>query len=288
MTSRLERPLGTLDGVIDDLRRLLDEGEVVVLSGAGLSTDSGIPDYRGPTGSRRRGTPMTYREFVDATGGRRRYWARSHVGWRHVDAAEPNVSHRIVADFEAVGAVSGVITQNVDGLHRAAGSQRVIDLHGSLARTVCLSCHDRRSRLELHHRLEAANPAFVRLAASIAPDGDADLPDELVEGFAVVPCLACGGVLKPDVVFFGENVPRPRVEAAFELVDTAAALLVLGSSLAVMSGHRFVLHAHRRGIPVAIVNLGPTRADEFADLRIDAGLAETLGAVVRPVRAVSA
>lgn len=266
--------------MIERLCEMLDGGDVVVVSGAGMSTDSGIPDYRGTTGSRRRGAPMTYRDFVARPEGRRRYWARSHVGWRHIEAAQPNDAHHAVAVLEEDGAVGAVITQNVDGLHQAGGSRRVVELHGSLDRTVCLSCGDRRSRLELHHRLDAANPSFVRSAATVAPDGDAELPESLVSEFVVVSCLRCGGDLKPDVVFFGENVPRGRVERAFGLVDEARALLVLGSSLTVMSGFRFVLHAHSRGIPVGIVNLGPTRGDHLAGVRLDAGLAEVLGEVV--------
>ena len=270
--------------MIADLCRIVGGGGVVVLSGAGMSTDSGIPDYRGTTGARRRGSPMTFRQFVDDPAGRRRYWARSHVGWRHIAAALPNVAHTVVAHLEAEGLAVGVITQNVDGLHQAAGSRRVVELHGALARTVCLGCGDRRSRLELHHRLEAANPRFVRAVATVAPDGDADLPERLVDGFTVVGCLGCGGDLKPDVVFFGESVPRERVARCMGMVERASLLLVLGSSLTVMSGYRFVLRAARLGIPVAIVNRGPTRGDDVAAVRIDAGLADVLPALTSPAR----
>src|SRR5690606_7674473 len=264
----------------DELADLLAGGGVVVLTGAGMSTDSGIPDYRGD-GRRLRRTPITYREFVGTAAARRRYWARSHVGWRRMTSASPNACHYAVARLEADGLVTGVITQNVDGLHTAAGSEEVIELHGSLAQTVCLGCGDNRSRLELHHRLEAANPHFGRATATLAPDGDADLPETLVDGFSVVDCLACGGVLKPDVVFFGENVPPGRVEMAYRWVDRATALLVLGSSLTVMSGYRFVLAARRAGKPVAIVNRGPTRGDGDAAVRVEGDLAPVLSRVAQ-------
>jgi NAD-dependent SIR2 family protein deacetylase len=264
-----------MDTAIEALADLIGDRGVVVLTGAGISTDSGIPDYRGD-GRRLRRTPMTYQEFVGDGEARRRYWARSHVGWTRMKRARPNRSHYAVARLQAEGYVRSVITQNVDGLHQEAGSEDVLELHGSLAETVCLGCGDRRSRLELQHRLEAANPHFSSWATATAPDGDADLPDELVEGFRIVDCLDCGGVLKPDVVFFGESVPRPRVVEAFRRVDESSCLLVLGSSLTVMSGYRFVLAARKAGTPVAIVNRGPTRGDGDATVRVDAGLAESL------------
>ena len=264
---------------LDDLIDLLVSGRVVVLSGAGISTDSGIPDYRGDADQAVRRAPITYREFVGVPEGRRRYWARSHAGWQHIMAAQPNPAHRVVAMLEEEGALNGVITQNVDGLHRAAGSSNVLELHGSLAFTVCLGCGDRRSRLELHHRLEAANPWWSLDQVEHAPDGDADLPERLVESFEIVDCLECGGILKPEVVFFGENVPTQRVTTAYEWVAEAHALLVLGSSLTVMSGYRFVRRARETGIPIIIVNRGPTRGDAEADLRIEAGLTPTLAEV---------
>lgn len=257
------------------LAQLVEEGGVAVLSGAGLSTDSGIPDYRGD-GVRLRRRPITYREFVADDAARRRYWARSHLGWLRVARAVPNRGHHAVAELETGGFLRGVITQNVDGLHQAAGGRKVNELHGSLHATICLQCGDRRSRLELHHRLEAANPRFRRRQVDHAPDGDAELTPEEAEVFVTVDCLDCGGVLKPDVVFFGEAVPRLRVDAAFDLLSGSAALLVLGSSLTVMSGYRFALAARRQGIALAVVNRGPTRADDLADIRIDAGLSETL------------
>jgi NAD-dependent SIR2 family protein deacetylase len=267
----------TVDGV-DELTDLLSAGDVVVLSGAGLSTESGIPDYRGATGSLRRHTPMTYQTFTRDPRGRHRYWARSHVGWRQIAGARPNAGHRSVAALQAAGAVEQVITQNVDGLHQAGGARDVTELHGGLDRTVCLACGDVADRAELDARLRAANPGFRPEGTDeVNPDGDVELPDEALDGFVMVGCLACGGgPLKPDVVFFGETVPRARVDHCFSLVDRARSLLVLGSSLTVMSGYRFVIQAAKRGIPVGIVNVGPTRGDEKADVRVDAPLGTVL------------
>jgi NAD-dependent SIR2 family protein deacetylase len=248
------------------------EGDVVVLSGAGLSTDSGIPDYRGPSGSARRGSPMTYQTFTGDPVARRRYWARSHLGWRTIGDARPNDGHRAVARLQERGLLAGVITQNVDGLHQAAGARDVIELHGNLARVVCLACGDTSGRDELEARLSAANPGFEAVAATVNPDGDVELDDAEVAGFTVVDCGACGGMLKPDVVYFGETVPPDRVSRSFALVAGARTLLVLGSSLTVMSGRRFVLRAVRDGVRVAIVNRGVTRGEPYADLVIDAPL----------------
>jgi NAD-dependent SIR2 family protein deacetylase len=262
---------------VEALADLVGDGDVVVLSGAGLSTDSGIPDYRGVTGSRRRHTPMTYQTFTGDARGRHRYWARSHVGWRQIREARPNEGHRAVGDLQSAGLLRGVITQNVDGLHQAGGSRDVVELHGGLDRTVCLACGDLASRADLDERLQAANPHVGPRTDQINPDGDAELPDEVLDGFVMVACLACGdGPLKPDVVFFGETVPRDRVDHCFGLVEQAGSLLVLGSSLTVMSGYRFVLRAAQRGIPVAIVNVGPTRGDAKADVRVDAPLGVVL------------
>ncbi|MFE9674392.1 NAD-dependent protein deacetylase [Streptomyces sp. NPDC006259] len=254
-----------------DLRPVVDAlstGGVLVLSGAGISTESGIPDYRGEGGSLDRHTPMTYQDFTAGARARRRYWARSHLGWRTFGRARPNAGHRAVAALGRHGLLSGVITQNVDGLHQAAGSSGVVELHGSLARVVCLSCGALSPRRELARRLEQANAGYELVAAGINPDGDADLTDEQVADFHVLPCTQCGGILKPDVVFFGESVPPPRVEHCRELVHEAASLLVLGSSLTVMSGLRFVRHAAQAGKPVLIVNLSPTRGDRHAVTRI--------------------
>ena len=262
------------------LAELVDRGGVVVLSGAGLSTESGIPDYRGPSGSLRRHTPMTYEEFVGTTRARQRYWARSHLGWRTITQAEPNDGHRAVAALQRRGLVGGIVTQNVDGLHQAGGARDVIELHGSLAEVVCLSCRWRCTRLAHDARLRTANPDFAAEVSRVNPDGDAELVDDLVARFRLVGCAGCGDdQLKPDVVFFGENVPRDRVERCYALVDAARTLLVLGSSLSVMSGLRFVRHAARRGIDVAIVNQGATRGDPLATLRLDVPLGHTLRAL---------
>jgi NAD-dependent SIR2 family protein deacetylase len=271
---------------IDALAHLVADGGVVVLSGAGLSTESGIPDYRGATGSLRRHTPMTYQTFTGDPRGRHRYWARSFVGWRQIRGARPNDGHRAVGELQAAGLVGGVITQNVDGLHQAAGAREVVELHGGLDRTVCLNCGDVAVRAELDERLRAANPHFGPRTDEINPDGDAELPDEVLDGFVMVGCRACGdGPLKPDVVFFGETVPRDRVERCFDLVQDADTLLVLGSSLTVMSGYRFVLRAAKLGITVAIVNVGPTRGDAKADVRVDAPLGVVLPALAARVAA---
>jgi NAD-dependent SIR2 family protein deacetylase len=265
------------------LTELVAEGSVIVLSGAGLSTESGIPDYRGPTGRARRADPMTYQTFVGSAAARQRYWARSHVGWRHVARAAPNAGHRAVAELERRGLVAGIITQNVDGLHTAAGARQVIELHGRLDRVLCLACGQRSDRVDLEGRLRAANPGWDHEAerrAVINPDGDAVLDDALVGRFRVAGCRACGGVLKPDVIFFGENVPRTRVDDCYGLVERAGALVVLGSSLTVMSGFRFVRQAAKLGVPVVIVNQGATRGDELAAATLDAPLGQTLTRLV--------
>jgi NAD-dependent SIR2 family protein deacetylase len=267
--------------VIDQLAELISHGDVVVLSGAGLSTESGIPDYRGPTGALRRGTPMTYQAFVGDPLARRRYWARSHLGWRTIAQAAPNAGHRAVAELERRGLLAGIVTQNVDGLHQIAGARAVVELHGNLARVVCLGCGALGSREQLAGRLHAANPYFAARVSAVNPDGDAELGDGELAGFRTVDCLACGGLLKPDVVFFGELVPRERVQGTFALVERSRLVLVLGSSLTVMSGRRFVLRAAKLGIPVAIVNQGPTRGDHCAAVTLDAPLGTILPEVVR-------
>ncbi|WP_055594063.1 NAD-dependent protein deacetylase [Streptomyces hirsutus] len=262
-----EDPLpGTTD--LEPVAEALSTGGVLVLSGAGISTESGIPDYRSEGGSLSRHTPMTYQDFTAGPHARRRYWARSHLGWRTFGRARPNAGHRAVAGFARHGLLTGVITQNVDGLHQAAGSQGVVELHGSLARVVCLSCGILSPRGELARRLEEANAGFEPAAAAINPDGDADLTDDQAKDFCVLPCTVCGGVLKPDVVFFGETVPPQRVEHCRTLVREATSLLVLGSSLTVMSGLRFVRQAARADKPVLIVNRDPTRGDRHATTRV--------------------
>jgi NAD-dependent SIR2 family protein deacetylase len=270
-------PPGTTDlGPVVDA---LNAGRVLVLSGAGISTESGIPDYRGEGGSLSRHTPMTYQDFIGDARARQRYWARSHLGWRTFRGAHPNAGHRAVAAFGAQGRLTGVITQNVDGLHQAAGSEDAVELHGGLARVVCLTCGTLSTRRELAERLEAVNVGFAPVASGLNPDGDADLTDEQVGDFQVVPCTVCGGILKPDVVFFGENVPPARVEHCRELVRDAASLLVLGSSLTVMSGLRFVRQAAQAGKPVLIVNRDPTRGDRYALTRVALPLGPALTTV---------
>jgi NAD-dependent SIR2 family protein deacetylase len=264
---------------------LVAGGGVVALTGAGISTDSGIPDYRGP-GSLPR-SPMTGAEFRSGPGARQRYWARSHLGWRRMRQARPNDGHRALAELQASGVVSTVITQNVDGLHQAAGSAPVIDLHGRIDRVICLDCAAVLPRADLEREHTRLNPGFGTPGAAgtaraagdeadirYAPDGDADLED--TGGFVVAPCPRCAGVLKPDVVFFGENVPPQRVSRCCAAVDGAGAVLVVGSSLTVMSGFRFVRQAAARGIPTIIVNRGPTRGDPLAALCIDGGCSEVL------------
>ena len=258
------------------LAELLAQKSTVVLTGAGCSTESGIPDYRGPNARPRR--PVQIQEFVRSAEARRRFWARSAVGWQRFRDAQPNAAHRALAALEACGAVRSVITQNVDRLHAKAGSGAVIELHGALHRTRCLDCGGSDSRDDLQQRIVALNPGFSA-GGHLAPDGDVDLPDGVVARFDVPECAACGGVLRPDVVMFGESVPRERVEGAFAEVDAAEALLVVGSSLAVYSGYRFVLRARERGLPIAVVNLGVTRADPLATLRIEGRAGEVLPAL---------
>jgi NAD-dependent SIR2 family protein deacetylase len=261
--------------VPDLLGRCLD-GRVVVLTGAGLSTDSGIPDYRGPGAPVR--MPMTFQEFLATMDSQRRYWARAHVGWSRMGSAEPNDGHRALARLEATGEVAFLITQNVDGLHERAGHQRMVALHGRVSEVICLDCGGRTQRTTMQRLLSDANPGWLQQHASVAsrPDGDVEL-DETV-GFVVPSCEACGGRLKPHVVFFGENVPKRRVERCYAALDQADALLVAGSSLTVMSGLRFVRYAAKAGLPVVIVNRGATRGDPLATVKIEAGCSEWLSA----------
>ncbi|NDL56246.1 NAD-dependent protein deacetylase [Phytoactinopolyspora sp. XMNu-373] len=260
--------------IVERVRAILGDGPVTVLTGAGISTDSGIPDYRGPDSPPRK--PMTYQQFVGDIRFRRHYWARNHVGWRHMADVRPNPGHLSLARMEGDGVVAGVITQNVDTLHDAAGSRRVIDLHGRFDRVICLSCRTVISRAHLAERLARLNPHFTDGVddVEIAPDADAVVAS--TEHFRMADCEFCGGVLKPDIVYFGENVPKNRVLEAFDLVDEATALLVAGSSLSVMSGLRFVRHAAKSGQPVVILNRGWTRGDDFATLKVDAGCSQVL------------
>jgi NAD-dependent SIR2 family protein deacetylase len=267
------------DAVLAPLVDLVRGGDIMVLSGAGLSTESGIPDYRGPNGALRKSLPMTYQTFTSDPAARQRYWARSQLGWRVIARAEPNDGHRGVAALQARGALSGVVTQNVDGLHQASGADGVVELHGNLERVVCLGCFERTSRAELDERLHDANPGWEAVATSVNPDGDVTLDEESVAAFRLVACRGCDGVLKPDVVFFGENVPPAKVAHCYELVARSRAVLVLGSSLAVMSGLRFVKRAASLGVPVAIVNQGWTRGDEHATWKLELPLGRTLTAL---------
>ena len=264
---------------LDDLVRLLAGRRLVALTGAGCSTDSGIPDYRGPTSLQRTRAPIQYQEFVRSPAARQRYWARSFAGWPRFSLARPNPAHRALSALERTGALTGLITQNVDRLHHEAGHRRIIELHGALAEVRCMACGALEPRAALQSRLAALNPGWSAEPAVHRPDGDADLDAAAVQRFTVPDCLACGGVLKPHVVFFGENVPRPIVDEAFSWLDSSEALLVAGSSLTVFSGFRFVRRAAERGIPVAIVNLGPTRGDELATVRVEGKLGELLPAL---------
>ena len=266
------------------LVELLRGGNVTVLTGAGLSTESGIPDYRGSDG-KRRVMPMTYGEFVASPANRQRYWARSFVGWRRFAGAGPNDGHRAVADLQRLGLVRAIITQNVDGLHQSAGARDVLELHGNLNRARCLNCGETTLRAELDRRLREGNPSFEAIAAEIRPDGDVVLSEEVVAGFHPPRCLVCqSDLVKPDVVFFGESVPKLLVEQCFSQVEASAGLVVLGSSLQVMSGYRFVRRAAANGIPVAIVTRGPSRGDEQATIRLDAPLGVTLSRIVQDLR----
>jgi len=253
----------------DRLVDLLRNRSVTVLSGAGVSTESGIPDYRGPDTQENDHTPIRYREFLVEKETRRHYWARSAVGWPTFDAATPNDGHRALARLEAAGVVNGIITQNVDRLHQDAGSERVVELHGALAEVVCLDCGARSSRHDLQDRLLRLNPGWPQEADELAPDGDAKLPRSATGSFTVPTCRACGGTLKPKVVFFGEDTDPAPVERAWALLAEADALLVTGSSLTVYSGFRFVRKAAQANQPVGIVNLGSTRGDPLAQVCVD-------------------
>ncbi|HJV99937.1 MAG TPA: NAD-dependent protein deacetylase [Arthrobacter sp.] len=266
--------------VLVGIRDLLAGQRIALLTGAGLSTDSGIPDYRGPDSAPR--SPMTYQEFVGDPANRQRYWARNHIGWSHLRQADPNTGHRAAAELERRGLLSGLITQNVDRLHEEAGSFNVVDLHGRFDQVVCLDCRRTYSRRLLAGMLEELNPGFLEDAGEsglveMAPDADSTVEDQaLIGSFVVAVCPACGGTLKPDFVYFGENVPKDRVARSYSIVDEAGALLVAGSSLTVMSGLRFVRHAANDGKPVVIINRGTTRGDDRATIKLHAGVSESL------------
>ncbi|KNY08774.1 MAG: NAD-dependent protein deacetylase [Achromobacter sp.] len=265
--------LAALRGFVDRHPRLF------VLTGAGVSTDSGIPDYRDTDGEWKRSPPMTLQTFMGNELSRARYWARSMVGWRRFGQVQPNESHLALARMQARGLVSVLVTQNVDGLHEAAGSRDVVDLHGRLDQVRCMNCDWRGGRADWQDRLQNGNPAWVLLDATDAPDGDADLEGEDFSQFMVPPCPRCGGIVKPDVVFFGETVPRERVDRANAGLASADAVLVVGSSLMVYSGYRFVTAASRNGMPIAAINLGRTRADNLLTLKVEQPCAVALEAL---------
>lgn len=279
-----------VDDQLDRVAELLGGRPWTALTGAGVSTDSGIPDYRGPDSPR--ATPMMYAEFTGDEANRQRYWARSFYGFQRTEQAVPNAGHRALAELAAFG-LNGIITQNVDGLHHLAGSDPIldlppiIDLHGRIADVICLNCGQLTSRVDLQDRLREVNPDLPAEIdvdhAELRPDGDAVVEDW--SGFVVAPCLRCGGVLKPDVIFFGEPVPRDRVDRCYRLVDAGQALLVAGSSLAVMSGLRFVRHQAKQGKPVIIINRGATRGDEQATIKIDAGTTAALTGLLERLHA---
>jgi NAD-dependent deacetylase sirtuin 4 len=258
----------------ESLVALLEGHRLAVLTGAGISTDSGIPDYRSPGRPPR--NPIQHRQFVSDAAWRQRYWARSVVGWERFRHARPNAIHHALANLERCGLVTGVVTQNVDRLHHAAGSRRVVELHGALAEVRCLDCGAFESRDALQLRLRARNPWLLDGGEELRPDGDVELEGDAIERFEVASCTACGGVLMPNVVFFGGAVARSVVDEAMAHVESAGALLVLGSSLAVFSGWRFVRRASELGKPIAIVNLGATRGDPQATLKLEAPLGEVV------------
>jgi NAD-dependent SIR2 family protein deacetylase len=253
---------------------------IFVLTGAGISTASGIPDYRGPDGLWKRRAPVTYQAFIRDPAMRRRYWMRSFIGWPAVARAQPNRAHEALVELEARGRITTLVTQNVDGLHARAGQRTVIDLHGCIDQAICLDCGARVARADVQQTLSDSNPQWTDLIAATAPDGDADFEHADVGGFRAPVCAGCGGLLKPDVVFFGENVPRERVVAAQGALRMADAMLVVGSSLMVYSGYRFARMAHDAGMPLAMLTRGITRADALATLKLDADCVAVLGRAI--------
>jgi len=269
-----------LEHLVDLLQR---HRRLLVLTGAGCSTDSGIPDYRDADGNWKHRKPVSHRAFVSSERVRRRYWARSAAGWRQFDSAGPNAAHHALVRLEQLGRIVSLVTQNVDGLHTRAGSRQVIDLHGRLDRVVCLGCGRGDSRHRLQEELERLNPEWGTIPSVTTPDGDADLEDvtdRQYDRFRVPGCRGCGGILKPAIVFFGDSIPSARKERAFAALERAEALLVVGSSLMVMSGYRFALRAAELDIPVVIINLGRGRADEAATLKVALPCGEALPSLV--------
>ncbi|WP_353250850.1 NAD-dependent protein deacetylase [Salinisphaera sp. T31B1] len=268
---------------VDRLRAFIDDHpRLFVLTGAGISTDSGIPDYRDRDGGWKGATPIQHQEFVRQAAKRQRYWARSMAGWPPVARARPNAAHHALAALVSSGRTAALVTQNVDGLHQAAGARGVVDLHGRLDRVICLDCNTRLSRHRVQQMLIAHNGDWLADAGAIRPDGDIELGAVDYSRFRVPDCPVCGGVLKPDVVFFGGSVPRPVVNRAWAGLAHADAVLVAGSSLMVWSGFRFVRDAARRGLPILAVNRGRTRADDLIDCKLEGDCAELLGAAIRP------
>jgi NAD-dependent SIR2 family protein deacetylase len=268
------------------LRDLVDRHQrLFVLTGAGCSTNSGIPDYRDTDGNWKRTQPVTFQAFMGEELTRQRYWARSLIGWRRFGQARPNDAHHALARLEQIGKCEVLLTQNVDRLHQAAGSKKVIDLHGRLDLVRCMGCERRIQRDEFQHEMGRLNTGWLDLDAAVAPDGDADLEDVDFASFVVPACEICGGILKPDVVFFGENVPREFVDAALGHLHNADAMLIAGSSLMVYSGFRFVQAAMRAEIPIAAVNLGRTRADEFLSFKVEDRCEDALAFLLRPADA---
>ncbi len=265
--------LKTMQPLIDFFR---NHNRLLVITGAGISTESGIPDYRDPQGNWKRKPPITHQEFVKHEHQRKRYWARSLVGWRFVDQARPNVGHRVLAQLEQAGYVQLVVTQNVDGLHQQAGSQHVVELHGQIASCVCIRCGVMGDRQEFQTRLEKHNPRYAELSAHIAPDGDADLNFGSFDDFAIPPCLVCGGVIMPNVVFYGGNVPKTRVDYVYQQLEQVSAVLVVGSSLMVYSSFRFCRAAAEQGKPLAALNRGRTRADDLLSLKVEDSCSQIL------------
>ncbi len=248
---------------------------MTVLTGAGISTDSGIPDYRDGAGAWKRKQPVQHQEFMQDLATRQRYWARSLVGWPVMQQARPNEAHQALTLLQEHGLIDTVITQNVDRLHQRAGTRKVIDLHGRADEALCMSCGYRCPRIDIHDRCAALNPEFGHLTAATAPDGDADLEADFT-AFRIADCPECGGILKPDVVYFGDNVPRDRVDRARAALENSGGLLVIGSSLMVFSGYRFCRYAHQAGLPIALLNLGRTRADDLATLKLNCRITPVL------------
>lgn len=254
---------------------LRDNAPVTVITGAGISTDSGIPDYRDNKGEWKRTPPVQHQDYMRSEAVRKRYWARSLFGWPVLYHSKPNSAHYAIAELQQQGLIGCVITQNVDGLHQKAGATNVINLHGYANDMVCMSCREITPRLEMHERSLKLNPDFAALEATAAPDGDADLEADF-EQFEVADCRNCGGILKPDVVYFGDNVPRPRVEEAQKALEESNALLAIGTSLMVFSGYRFARQAHQNNQPVALLTLGKTRADDLATLKLNCSIKDVL------------